>query len=172
MSSLKDMIHRRVAECNWDDWVTEIEVVSESPIEKMMGLGLLAAKPPFGSVEEFASLMCSWEREVHGRCPETENKTVIEPQGDVGPYRADFLVYTGVPSDRYIFAIECDGHAFHEKTKAQAERDKKRDRSVVAQGIVVLRYTGAEINRDPYAAAQSAYGAMFEYMLENMRRSR
>lgn len=45
--------------------------------------------------------------------------------------------------------IECDGHAFHERTKAQAAKDKSRDRQLQAGGFSVLRFTGSEIWADP-----------------------
>ena len=44
--------------------------------------------------------------------------------------------------------VECDGHDFHEKTKEQAARDKKRDRDLQALGYRVLRFSGSEIYRD------------------------
>ncbi len=46
------------------------------------------------------------------------------------------------------FAIELDGHDFHERTKEQAAHDKKRDRALVAAGWKVLRFTGSEVWRD------------------------
>lgn len=48
-------------------------------------------------------------------------------------------------------AIECDGHEFHERTPDQAERDRSRDRALTADGWIVLRFTGREIWRDPFA---------------------
>ena len=44
--------------------------------------------------------------------------------------------------------IECDGHEFHEKTKKQAARDKKRDRDMQIAGWTVLRFAGSEIWND------------------------
>ncbi len=71
------------------------------------------------------------------------------PQFQVGPYRLDFLIAAALTTPEiHMIAIECDGHDFHEKTKDQAARDKKRDRYLVAQGIRVLHFTGAEIHRD------------------------
>jgi very-short-patch-repair endonuclease len=51
-------------------------------------------------------------------------------------------------------AVECDGHDFHERTKEQARRDRKRDRDLQALGYTVLRFTGSEIARDPRAVAK------------------
>lgn len=66
-------------------------------------------------------------------------------QKEIGPYRADFVVEL---EDRKL-VIECDGHDFHEKTKQQAARDKKRDRYMVSQGYTVLRFSGSEIHKNP-----------------------
>jgi very-short-patch-repair endonuclease len=46
------------------------------------------------------------------------------------------------------FAIELDGHDFHEKTKKQASHDKRRDRQLVADGWKVFRYTGSDVYGD------------------------
>lgn len=46
-------------------------------------------------------------------------------------------------------AIELDGHDFHERTKEQATRDKRRDRALVAAGWSVLRFTGSEVIKSP-----------------------
>lgn len=74
---------------------------------------------------------------------------VLIPQYEWNNYRIDFVIrqedgYT----PKYIF-IECDGHDFHEKTKEQAERDKSRDRNINCAGVLLLRFTGSEIYRDP-----------------------
>lgn len=68
---------------------------------------------------------------------------VCQPQVQIGKYRVDFLVHDCNNEVRII--IECDGHDFHEKTKEQAHRDKKRDRDLQAAGYKVFRFTGSEI---------------------------
>lgn len=69
----------------------------------------------------------------------------IYPQAEILSYRVDFLVVYG---DKQI-VIECDGHEFHEKTKAQASKDKKRDRELQKAGYIVFRYSGSDLNKDP-----------------------
>jgi hypothetical protein len=63
--------------------------------------------------------------------------------------RLDFLLaYTSegfTPSPVLKLAIEIDGHNFHERTKAQAKRDRSRDRALTSAGYTVFRFTGAEI---------------------------
>ena len=82
-----------------------------------------------------------------------------QPQVEVGPYRVDF-VYTyniegiGVPVK---VAVELDGHEFHEKTKAQAKRDKAKDRYLQKQGYYVFRYTGSDVFADPERCIQEIH---------------
>jgi very-short-patch-repair endonuclease len=64
-------------------------------------------------------------------------------------YRLDFLIEIAMDSKTHKFAVECDGHDFHEKTKEQARRDKKRDRDLASDGYTVLRFTGSEIHKNP-----------------------
>lgn len=79
-------------------------------------------------------------------------------QASVGKYRPDFLFVKQRPDgngERIV--VECDGHDYHERTKAQARHDKSRDRWMVQQGIKVLRFTGSEIFNDPEACAAQIY---------------
>lgn len=104
---------------------------------------------------------------------------VLQPQIQVGErrYRLDFAVLVerfvrkappGAGTGKVIqdsswyerydavyINVECDGHDFHERTKEQAARDKRRDRDLQSVGWVVARFTGSEIFKDaPAAAAQ------------------
>lgn len=63
-------------------------------------------------------------------------------------------------------AVECDGHDFHEKTKEQAIRDKKRDRDFIAAGVPVLHFTGREIWRDP----SRCVGEIGDFLVNEMYR--
>lgn len=79
---------------------------------------------------------------------------IVAPQVQIGRYRVDFLFGASFcdkidPLPERYLVVECDGHEFHEKTKAQAERDKKRDRDLQAAGFAVYRFTGSQIYRDP-----------------------
>ncbi|GAB7387405.1 hypothetical protein BSNK01_12410 [Bacillaceae bacterium] len=68
-------------------------------------------------------------------------------------YRLDFHLECHFKGRKHLFAIECDGHEFHEKSKEQAARDKQRDRDLASLGYVVLRFTGSEIWKDPSKCA-------------------
>lgn len=72
----------------------------------------------------------------------------ITTQVSIGPYRADILIESR--GDRLV--VEADGAAFHNSIE-QVERDKRRDRYCVTQGIAVMRFTGREIARDPRGCA-------------------
>ena len=57
--------------------------------------------------------------------------------------------------------VECDGHAFHEKTALQAKRDKSRDRDLLSGGQPVMRFTGSEIYRTPLTCAMQVVQGFF-----------
>lgn len=106
-------------------WLEWIETNIESPIERIAFMHLI-----------FLS------NQVFG-----EYELVVTPQVKIGPYRVDFLLRHW-DTDTWI-VIECDGHDFHEKTKQQAEHDKRRDRFLTKQGYIIFRYTGSQICNDP-----------------------
>lgn len=107
--------------------------VCESPIEKLFLLGLEGARNNFD---------VTWEQ-----------------QRQIGPYRVDFVLRF---RDKPISAawtelvVELDGHDFHERTKAQAKKDKTRDRELLGQGFHVVRFTGSEVYADPFGCAEKA----------------
>lgn len=76
-------------------------------------------------------------------------------------YRPDFLLTVerwDWKQDRHQLmvqmVVEVDGHRYHERTQAQAEHDRVRDRQLTAQGYRVVRFTGREVNRSATSAAQ------------------
>ena len=79
-------------------------------------------------------------------------------------YVADFAFFCR--DDRII--VELDGHEFHERTKAQAAHDKRRDRRFVAAGWKVLRYTGSEV----YGDVGGVLGEIEEHILLAVDRGR
>jgi len=66
----------------------------------------------------------------------------------LGPYRLDMVVVSG--NRRLV--VEADGASFH-NSPDMIEHDKRRDRFCVTQGYAVMRFTGAEIRRDPRGCA-------------------
>lgn len=99
-----------------------------------------------------------------GRTHDSMTRYDIWPQWKVGRFRVDFMIervepwaskedgrWKEGPVARVV--VECDGHDFHERTKAQAKRDRSRDRALQTQGLMVLRYTGSELHADANACA-------------------
>lgn len=80
----------------------------------------------------------------------TDLDVVIVPQHPIGCYRADFAIY----AKQMRLVVEVDGHDFHEKTKEQAARDKRRDRELQQEGWSVFHFTGSEVWRDPFGCCE------------------
>lgn len=150
----------------WIDGPSELVEWCESPIERVLAMGLELA-----AVLDRVRIMtmCSGLPEEHEKYLTDHHKgsftTLIAAQVHIEPYRVDFLV-TSKPFPTLAplrLVIECDGHDFHEKTKEQAARDKGRDREIVAKGFQIMRFTGSEIWRDPLHCARSIYSAVESY---------
>ena len=61
--------------------------------------------------------------------------------------RTDLFIW--VPSDDTIkIVVECDGFAYH-NSKESFQSDRQRDRLFQLNGFRVIRFSGAEINKDP-----------------------
>lgn len=84
----------------------------------------------------------------------------ITPQAAIDGCRVDFLMWFRRGRHVSGVAIECDGHAFHEKTKEQAARDKDRDRRILLSGFPVMRFTGSEIFRDVHRCVEQVQAAL------------
>lgn len=50
-------------------------------------------------------------------------------------------------------AVECDGHAFHEKTKEQVAYRNQRDMELKSNGIDILHCSGSQIYKEPFGVA-------------------
>lgn len=86
----------------------------------------------------------------------------IYAQRDIENYRVDFyieyedLFYSSIYKQiKSSLIVECDGHEFHEKTKEQAKKDKRRDRILQTLGHPVFRFTGSEIFNSPFICSNS-----------------
>lgn len=118
----------------------------ESFLSQLRTRGLSAGKIPSILIHPDAGWMCA-----------------IQPTFDIRGRKTRFdfafLSYGG------WFAVELDGHEFHEKTKSQAQRDKSRDRRSAAEGWITLRFTGSEVFADPDACLSELheqFGAHFD----------
>lgn len=101
----------------------------------------------------------------------------VEPQKpitiDQHSFRADFLVsYTSrAPLTTHAqIVVEIDGHDFHERTKQQAFRDKRRDRLMASQGYIVMRFTGSEVFRNPNDAVEEVHRFIDQFQRQHLER--
>lgn len=91
---------------------------------------------------------------------------VIKPQAAFDRYRVDFLISYHFFGSTLELIVECDGHEFHERTKAQAARDRRRDRDLQRLGIKVFRFTGSELRRDAAGCADEVIGEISRFQTE------
>lgn len=99
---------------------------SGTPIEKIIGCKLVEAQMLYGYLYFNVSF-----------------------QERIEEYTLDFLVKYSSPTTNFKVIIECDGHEFHEKTREQVSKDKKRDRYFSKNGFTIFRYSGSEIVNNP-----------------------
>lgn len=135
----EEMCHGIISEC-------------ESPIEGLLLAALVAEE----DLQPFTQLHFN-----NGDFPEKppfDQAAFFYPQVKIGSYRVDLAIWdASLPFDvgkPRVMIVECDGHDFHEKTKEQARRDKRRDRYFQSLGYKVLHFTGSEIWADPSEVAQ------------------
>lgn len=146
-----------------DEW-NDKKVLCESPIEQRLLAAMMNCSylldghswASIGSVEQIYN--------YNGR------ETLIVPQLQIGSYRVDFgVVWYREKGGLITVAVECDGHAFHERTKEQAARDKSRDRALLTMGWPVMRFTGSEIFADADNCANSIADTIFETWVRRVR---
>jgi very-short-patch-repair endonuclease len=125
---------------------------TESPIEEQM----LHALVTNGAQRQFRVFINSAE-ETPGIV-----RLDLHLQVRIGGYRVDLVAAVDDTEHgvRGVLAIECDGHEFHERTKAQAARDRRKDRLFQAHGVPLFRFTGSEIWADADACADEALDAL------------
>lgn len=110
----------------------------ESPIEQMLAIAVnnVIYKANFPYLIEVISI---------------NNQEIIRTEKS--KYRADMCITMKYWDKIVRYVIECDGHEFHQKTKQQVEKDNIRMREMQKQGIVVIRFSGTEIYKNPYKCA-------------------
>lgn len=130
----------RSARANIEERISKLPKAPESPIEMAFLIGLMGfshtlPRYDFGDMDLYINRAL------------TLPVIRVELQAPIGEYRADFLLtvldHNGGTLGRVV--VECDGHAFHERTKDQAARDRSRDRAMTLAGYTVMRFTGSEI---------------------------
>lgn len=85
-----------------------------------------------------------------------------EQDADVNGYIPDFVC--GTPS--LLFAIEIDGHEWHEKTKEQAAADKRRERALLKNHFIPVRFTGSEVYHNAMNCVKEVIEILAEFEYE------
>ncbi len=57
----------------------------------------------------------------------------------------------------YHIAVELDGYMYHEATRQQTLRDKKRERDLTKHNIKVFRFTATEVTDNPVECLKQVY---------------
>ena len=135
----------------------DVHSLCESPIERLLADSLITTS----SLIEGRPPVCLHPSDKPEFGPDTPS-LLVSPQRKVGPYRADFALWYRSSMKPVRMVVECDGHAFHEKTKEQARRDKARDRYFLSHGWPVMRFTGSEIHASPERCAGEAGSFLFD----------
>lgn len=89
----------------------------------------------------------------------------LYPQAEINigekKYVVDFLFDTNECDfqDRgnhkpFKLVVECDGHEYHAKTKAQVKRDNQRDYDLKLAGYDILHFSGSQIFNEPFKCAE------------------
>ncbi len=100
----------------------------------------------------------------------TEEAIVVIPQANIDRHRVDFLIRFAFFGAELQIVVETDGHDWHERTKAQARRDRQRDRDLQAIGYEVFRFTGAEIRQSAKACAGEVLDAITTFQTQQVER--
>lgn len=157
-SYIKDAVQNYEIDLKEQVWLLIENRSWPSEIEKLMLLHLIFSDWAYWQKEPYTNKSISFnidypvDYEEDVKFPDRPH---IYDQYPVGPYKLDLAIKLFSRNKQLKIAIECDGHDFHEKTKEQASRDKKRDRYLQSQGWFVLRFTGSDIyNRGPECAEE------------------
>lgn len=102
---------------------------------------------------------------VHGRYEGPADREVearLYTQYRVGERRLDFAyIVTPIAAPWEIrIGIECDGHAFHASKEQRANDNSRTVEIAREEGFTILRFTGSQINADPWRCAQGVADAV------------
>lgn len=87
----------------------------------------------------------------------------LRVQVPIAGFKADFTL-SG------CLAIEVDGAIWHDGSPLNAERDRRRDRALLARGWRVLRFSEREVNEDALSVARECYALAGDTALHAFRR--
>lgn len=120
---------------------------TQSPIEDRMAGALMWIRQDWLGFPR-ADMLNGPDEHLEMFGPSEDLRFYLSSQAKVAGYKVDFMLWFIHGSKAHGVAVECDGHAFHEKTKEQAAKDKLRDREILKAGFPVMRFSGSEIYKD------------------------
>lgn len=129
----------------------------ESQIEWLMGAAILAEFEQPGSPSLQVIVECRSCHRIHFSYEHPLQIGAQVPLSGRNRYRADYAIVKIKENIIEKLVVECDGHDYHERTKEQAARDRRRDRWCQQNNISVMRFTGSEIWADPTACALEVF---------------
>jgi len=116
----------------------------ESPAEEAFVEGL------FDWAEENSCRVCSPDGRTFLFSSGLTVSYSVTPQFHISLYRTDFLFIPkpGTPSPWHGYAVEIDGHAWHERTASEAAAQRDRDRHFIALHYLPIRFAAIEVFSD------------------------
>jgi len=162
------VFHQGVRALAWS--LFEIARSVKSPLEEVFAVTLFAALLEGETTVLLESPTSGPGLSLLHSGREPKDELTIATQVPVEKYVADFVVTWrrwGLVSS---VAVEIDGHDFHEKTKAQAAHDKKRDRAFTKNGVKLFRFTGSEIHNNAAACAKEVLDFLGDEHLDEIDR--
>lgn len=145
----------------FEDAMTHIHLCG-SPIEEKMAKAISGVS--YGFVPIIWAEAADRAARVHRAWARSVPVIIVQQQKQIGPYRADFLLSMVYKEEQIaMLVVECDGHDFHERTKEQAARDRKRDRWFTQHSLSFLRFTGSEIHRNPFQCTDEIGEALLSF---------
>lgn len=153
---------RKVQELFWND----IDGIINEEISFKPGVETLLARYQFDELSKCESpieqiLMAYFDRTFRDLEHFSDYGYFLIPQVCIEcgtkTYRVDFIALfremqnindKWVEKEKFL-VVECDGHDFHEKTKAQVKKRNERDYDLKMVGLDVVHFSGSEIYNNP-----------------------
>ena len=161
---IKGEIEREKFEFGIRDSLSYNEPRPESPIEQILYTAITLVRGAYDIDTEVGDAIYLG---ING-----EGAMSVEAQVKIGKYRADFLISSIFKGEVTSFVVECDGHAFHDRSEKERRYEKQRDRFFQRQGYKVFHFTGAEIVKNPYKVAceiiAEAQGIRPNYIIDSI----
>lgn len=140
---------------------SQLPKIPQSPIEEVMLVGMVGINT-FAHFFEFYGVP-----EIQFAPSPRFGGATVRLQQRIGPYCADFLIEAHLRNEvAGHVVVECDGKDFHD-----AEKDAVRDRYMEERGYVVLRFTGAEIIKNPVRPVLEIIAACENLFREAVRKN-